>query len=301
MAQPPPSPVPSRKAVLSYTAIITALLVGFWTRYSPGLGHSEHDLFKSFRANEYQCQAQGYTTEIISTDPLLILLEDFVSGEEARGIIETGEADLKTSGIQRPGSPYSTVTKDRTSSTFHLLFTTSESAPLPLTSPHLTCLLSRARDFMGPSLLSPHEDFGTPQLVRYAPGEHFDEHYDWYENLQPVPGRRGMWFNRVASFFVYLDDDSEREGGETWFPRIEVEDASHDEGEDGEGKGKGKWKRHEEGGVMFTPKRGRALFWVNLMANGTGDRRVIHAGLPLTRGVKSACNIWPRRFYVGGR
>ena len=47
---------------------------------------------------------------------------------------------------------------------------------------------------------------------------------------------------------------------------------------------------------------GNALFWVNLGEDGRGDERVRHAGLPLGVGVgvKSAMNIWPRRF-LGGR
>lgn len=98
-----------------------------------------------------------------------------------------------------------------------------------------------------------------------------------------------MWFNRIGSFFVYLDEYEEREGGETWFPRVEVA-----------GDGNGKWRKHEEGGTMFVPSMGNAVFWVNLHANETGDRRTMHAGLELRRGVKTACNIWPRRLYGEG-
>ncbi|TVY21570.1 Prolyl 4-hydroxylase 13 [Lachnellula arida] len=181
-------------------------------------------------------------------------------------------------------------------------------APLPPASPPVSCILSRARSFLSPSLLSDSEDFGTPQIVRYAPGQKFDLHYDWYPSPQPLSGRRGLSFNRVASFFVYLDESEaslkkggERDGdgdgdvgGETWFPYIETR---------GEGKGNGnggkKWRKHEDGGTAFRPRRGNAVFWVNLHGNGTGDERVQHAGLPLREGVKTAMNIWPRRVYGG--
>lgn len=75
-------------------------------------------------------------------------------------------------------------------------------------------------------------------------------------------------------------------GGETWFPDIEVN-----------GEGEGKWRMYEEGGTAFRPVKGNAVFWVNLYGNGTGDRRMRHAGLPLMEGVKTAMNIWPRRVY----
>lgn len=142
------------------------------------------------------------------------------------------------------------------------------------------------------SFFPPDGDFGTPQLVRYEKGEKFDVHHDWYDEPQPVRGRHARWFNRVASFFVYLE--GECEGGETWFPHIDIK-----------GEGEGKWKKYErdgEKGTAFVPRGGNALFWVNLHQNGTGDERTVHAGLPLLDGRKTAMNIWPRKFYGrGGR
>lgn len=59
--------------------------------------------------------------------------------------------------------------------------------------------------------------------------------------------------------------------------------------------GEGRWREHE-GGTAFTPVEGNALFWVNLMPSGRGDKRVMHAGLPVEEGRKTAMNIWPRGF-----
>jgi prolyl 4-hydroxylase len=144
---------------------------------------------------------------------------------------------------------------------------------------------------MGP-LLSPIDDFGVPQLVQYVPGEKFDVHHDWYDAPQIVKtgdeSKRGRLFNRLASFFVFLENEGVV-GGETWFPFVEV-------GEKG-GEEDGKWRRHEEGGIAFKPRAGSALFWVNLHGNGTGDGRVVHAGLKVVEGRKTAMNIWPRKFY----
>jgi prolyl 4-hydroxylase len=84
--------------------------------------------------------------------------------------------------------------------------------------------------------------------------------------------------------------EGECSGGETWFPYIDVK-----------GLGEGKWRKLEgDGGMAFAPRGGNALFWVNLHANGTGDERTVHAGLPLIEGRKTAMNIWPRKFYRRG-
>jgi prolyl 4-hydroxylase len=58
-----------------------------------------------------------------------------------------------------------------------------------------------------------------------------------------------------------------------------------------------KIKRHKDGGLAFTPIEGNALFWVNLSPDGTGDKRVVHAGLPVEKGWKVGMNIWPRIYF----
>lgn len=123
----------------------------------------------------------------------------------------------------------------------------------------------------------------------------------------------GRLFNRVASFFVFLKANCT--DGETYFPLVEPP-ASSVELEKWFG---GKVSRGvvdgEEKGVVFRPITGNAVFWVNLGGDGVGDRRVVHAGLPVGEGEVSCCigcfgswvlilfaqkiglNIWPRKFY----
>lgn len=123
-------------------------------------------------------------------------------------------------------------------------------------------------------------------MVQYQAGERFDLHHDWYETPQMVRDGSRRMFNRIASFFVFLEANCEE--GETWFPYLEERMV---------GGGEEKWRKHEEGGLAFRPIEGNALFWVNLHKNRTGDRRVMHAGLPLKSGRKTAMNVWPRKFY----
>ena len=120
-------------------------------------------------------------------------------------------------------------------------------------------------------------------------------------------------YNRLATFFVVLEAEGiEEKSGETWFPFIDAPgdtdassaggDSEGDDDDDDEGSRDGErlWRKHEDGGVAIKPIPGNAIFWVNLfLGNGTGDRRVVHAGLPVKgQGAKKkAMNIWPRVFF----
>lgn len=42
------------------------------------------------------------------------------------------------------------------------------------------------------------------------------------------------------------------------------------------------------------PKVGSAIFWYNLDLMGEGDRKTLHAGMPVVEGTKVGLNIWTR-------
>ncbi|KAI1381070.1 hypothetical protein F4677DRAFT_402034 [Hypoxylon crocopeplum] len=228
--------------------------------------------------SSFTCLPHTYTTEIVSIDPLLIYIDSFLAPAETEALLETGEPQFAPSQVYKRGRDQGT--SDRTSS----------SAGLPRDNPVVQCVLARAEGFLGTMMDPARDDIGPPQLVRYSAGQRFNQHHDWYE--RPQPTRRGMTgqgksWNRVASFFAILQDRCT--GGETWFPYVNTTVSTRADGI---------WRRHEEGGLAFKPVAGNALFWVNLFANGTGDERTIHAGLPVGEGLKTAMNIWPRKFYA---
>jgi prolyl 4-hydroxylase len=151
-------------------------------------------------------------------------------------------------------------------------------------------------------MLLPSEPFSVPQLVRYAPSQKYDLHTDFWPEHQVLrddpgnPNSGGVLFNRVASFFVFLRDNCTE--GYTYFPLVEpaqskvVEIEKVFDGKVARGSMEG-----VEQGVKFKPIRGNAIFWVNLDEHGRGDRRVVHAGLPVADGEKIGLNIWPRKFF----
>jgi prolyl 4-hydroxylase len=100
---------------------------------------------------------------------------------------------------------------------------------------------------------------GEPlQVLRYAPGEQYHEHSDALPGV--APSRQ-----RVLTFLVYLDEDYE--GGETRFPAL---------------------------GFEVRGRAGDGLLFRNALADGSPDSRAIHAGLPVTRGVKHLASRWIR-------
>ena len=98
---------------------------------------------------------------------------------------------------------------------------------------------------------------GEPlQILRYQPGQEYKPHED------AIPGLDNQ---RIMTMLVYLNDDFE--GGETEFPKL---------------------------GVTIRPKRGEGLLFHNVGASGEPDHSVLHAGLPVTSGVKLLASRWIR-------
>ncbi|KAK6841998.1 hypothetical protein PG987_002858 [Apiospora arundinis] len=228
-----------------------------------------------------QCLQHQYKTEIVSLDPLLIYIHGFLNQQDMDGVLAAGANRFVSSEVYQDGklvqNPYRS----------------SSSAGLPDDDAAVACVLERSRRFLGTVLDPETDEMGIPQLVRYKKGQQYQVHHDWFKMPKPAPDGSRRWFNRVASFFVVLQ--AECEGGETWFPLVEAA-SSGSGGGGGDGGDGAVWRRHEEGGLAFRSVAGNGLFWVNLWANGTGDTRTVHAGLPVRGGSKTAMNIWPRKY-----
>jgi len=221
----------------------------------------------------YSCEAQKYSTEIVSLDPLVLYINNFVHNEEIKEMLDAVNGTFASSKV-------SLGARKQTASS-----RTSQSAGLPKNLSITQCVGDRALDFMGTAL---HEgdDIGTIQLVKYATGEQFKNHHDWFPTRQRSTDGRA--FNRLASFFVYLDDNCTDCG--THFPQLEVPPPLGKRDDS-------KYYAHPDGGLVFPPIKGNAVFWMNLFSNGTGDKRTLHAGLPLEEGSKIGMNIWVRKFF----
>jgi prolyl 4-hydroxylase len=100
---------------------------------------------------------------------------------------------------------------------------------------------------------------GEPlQVLHYAPGEQYHEHSDALPGVAPDQ-------QRVLTFLVYLNDDYE--AGETSFPAL---------------------------GLKVRGRAGDGLLFRNASPDGRLDERALHAGLPVTDGVKHLASRWIR-------
>ena len=92
------------------------------------------------------------------------------------------------------------------------------------------------------------------QCVRYKRAQRFRSHFDG-----------GVDLPRLATYLLYLNDDFD--GGETYFPMLDL---------------------------SIAPKSGSCLRFASCTADGRVLWQSEHGGLPVTRGVKYALNIWVR-------
>ncbi|HVI06628.1 MAG TPA: 2OG-Fe(II) oxygenase [Sphingomicrobium sp.] len=100
---------------------------------------------------------------------------------------------------------------------------------------------------------------GEPlQVLHYALGQEYRQHSDALPLIAPDQ-------QRVLTFLVYLNDDYD--GGETRFPAANLN---------------------------VRGRTGDGLLFRNVARSGEPDQRSVHAGLPVTRGVKHLASRWIR-------
>lgn len=153
------------------------------------------------------------------------------------------------------------------------------------------CIEQRALSFQG--FDRQRESLEPLQLVKYGESQKYHTHTDWFTSPAQTTSEFGG--NRLSSFFVYVHASPDIIGGGTQFPLL---DAPEDE----------RWCEFVncdvdiEDGVVFRPIQGNAVFWRNLVGvrgkdgkmGYVGDRRTLHAGLPVQRGSKVGMNVWTR-------
>ncbi|OAL48591.1 hypothetical protein IQ07DRAFT_80946 [Pyrenochaeta sp. DS3sAY3a] len=211
-----------------------------------------------------------YSTQLLSTDPLLIHINNFLAPDEIQHLIALG-TPLFTRSMITDGK----ITSRRT----------SDSCFLPGNDTIVKRVKDRAAHFLGGVEFDGIEAI---QLVRYVDNQKVDLHFDWRQGQLPTRAKTGKPYNRLASFFIYIDANCT--GGETWFPKASV---SH-----GFSAGGGADMVHSLGegnGISVVPKAGSGVFWMNLNSDKSGNPKTLHAGLPVKSGTKIGMNIWVMR------
>ncbi|KAG7137385.1 Prolyl 4-hydroxylase 1 like protein [Verticillium longisporum] len=228
---------------------------------------------------DYVCDTSHYEISIFSQSPLVIYITNFVTPFERQHLQRITNGTFARSNVA--GAEGDVVSTHRTSSSTTV-------GVDPVTS----CISERARRFQSFDLPPNHQE--PIQLVRYAVGEQYHFHHDWFpaentkENGHASVERGG---NRVSSFFAYVSVSEDIAGGGTKFPKLAAPE--------GDGWcGVVECDQAREEGVTFRPIEGNAVFWTNLVKGEdgemVGDDRVLHAGLPIEKGSKLGMNLWTK-------
>jgi len=146
-------------------------------------------------------------------------------------------------------------------------FRTSESCDMDRYSPDV-----RPTDEGIAAMLGiPAENGETMQGQRYAPGQHFRAHHDWFHEGEAYwTAMKAQGGQRTWTAMIYLNDVPE--GGATWFPQA---------------------------GIKVAPKRGLLLTWNNMNPDGTPNPLTLHEGMPVLDGVKYIITKWFREAVWG--
>ncbi|KAI1173006.1 2OG-Fe(II) oxygenase superfamily protein [Nemania sp. FL0916] len=219
------------------------------------------------------CQHPSYQSHIVSKSPLVIYLDGFLTPDEQVHLQATTKDTFSRSAVaDQAGAQGQRQTR------------TSQSTNIERED-IVRCIEERALLFQG--FDTPRASLEPLQLVKYGKGERYHFHTDWFTN--PGHASSAVGGNRASSFFVYVSAENITGGG-TNFPMVAP---PHDE----------RWcdagfvdcDEPWDNGVTFRPVVGNAIFWQNLLDDGAGDQRTLHAGLPVTGGEKIGMNIWTRQ------
>lgn len=141
-------------------------------------------------------------------------------------------------------------------------FRTSDSCDLNRWSDEVQPIDERIAHLLG----LPPENGETLQGQRYAPGQQFRAHCDYFHENQPYwPAMQAQGGQRTWTAMAYLNPVEE--GGATWFPRA---------------------------GIRVQPKRGLLLMWNNMLPDGNPNYDTLHEGMRVVEGTKYIVTKWFR-------
>ena len=182
----------------------------------------------------------------------IYLLQNFLSPRECGGLIAMIDADRKPSTVL--------------ATHYDPEFRTSESCDLDRWNPFVEAIDARICTLMG---LKPRQG-ETLQGQRYAVGQQFKAHHDYFHADQPYgEAERARGGQRCWTAMIYLDQPAS--GGDTWFSNA---------------------------GFRISPRTGMLLAWNNMDADGKPNPQTLHESVPVTAGIKNIVTKWYReRFW----
>ncbi len=179
-------------------------------------------------------------------DPLIRAHDEFTGPRMRAWLIAQARNRLAPALVYNPGTRQLEQTPERSNT----------SAGFSLLEVDLAQIVLQAR--ISAAVGAPFSHLESPFVLHYAPGQAFEDHYDFVDPETPdyadEIARNGQ---RMVTFLVYLNDDYE--GGQTEFPRLRL---------------------------SYNGKAGDGFFFVNALPDGKADTRTLHAGRPPLTGEK---------------
>jgi prolyl 4-hydroxylase len=187
--------------------------------------------------------------------PWIVVLENFITDEEADALIAAGHkkgyersADV---GVENPDGTFEDDRNDGRTSTNSWC-----DVELCQDDPMIMPVIERIANVTSTNINNSEHI----QLLRYEPGQYYQQHHDYIEYQQGLPC--GV---RMLTLFLYLNDVEE--GGGTRFPFLDI---------------------------TVQPSRRSALLWPSSLDEDPEekDKRTEHEALPVIRGIKYGANAW---------
>ncbi|THW31980.1 hypothetical protein D6D21_10545 [Aureobasidium pullulans] len=214
-------------------------------------------------------RVDDHRVSIVSVDPLVLYIQNFVTAEEASSLIKLVEGSFKPSEIWSNDGNEGKVVKEVRDSNW---------ASPNTSEPIVQTIRARAKSFQG---FDNAGDVEPLKVLKYEIGGHYNHHHD---SFPEEVAKHSMQGNRLSTFFVYLAADCT--GGGTNFPDLKrprgVEWCEFIDCEE-----------PMEKGVTFKPIAGNAIYWYNLIPRSeTPHPALRHAGMPVISGKKIGLNMW---------
>jgi len=179
----------------------------------------------------------------------VFVLRDFMTQPECDKLIKMIDADRQPSGILAANE-------------MDPEFRTSESCNLPRWDPFVAGIEARINQVLG---IDPDQG-ETVQGQRYAVGQQFKPHHDFFYTSEPYwPDQERTGGQRTWTAMLFLN--APEAGGQTAFPKV---------------------------GVKVTPRAGNLLAWNNMDEFGAPNMNSLHQGMPVEKGVKYVVTKWYR-------
>jgi prolyl 4-hydroxylase len=194
--------------------------------------------------------------KMLHQNPPIIYIKNLLSSQECQHIIDISVSKLQSSTMIINNQEV--VNPSRSSRSAFIV----NNGVLPTHDPVLLHLLFRLTQLTG----IPITHFEGMKVVNYQKGQQYTPHHDYFG--QHVDFIKDIG-DRQMTFFIYLNDLNDSDGGATSFPKLNLK---------------------------VTPKQGDAVFWVNIDFEGNYFDDTFHAGEPVLGDIeKWGANIWVRQ------